>query len=89
MVEITDGDEIKRTLTASDGSFVIEEIRPGRWTLVIPPEHLPDGHVIADGPLLVVLSPGAEETVEIHVSPKERPLHIIEEGGTLREQAPR
>ena len=88
MIELTDGDEIKRSLTARDGSFAIEEIRPGRWTLVIPSEHLPDHHTVADGEILFVLSPGEEETVEIRVIPRERPVHIIEEGGTLREQAP-
>jgi len=88
MIELTDGDEIKRTLTASDGSFVIEEIRPGRWTLLIPPEHLPEQHTVAGGALLVLLGPGADETVEIRVSPRERPLHIIKEGGTLRERTP-
>jgi hypothetical protein len=65
---------------------MMEEIRPGRWRLIIPSEHLPDQHTVADGDLLVILGPGAEETVEIRVIPRERPLHIIEDGGTLREQ---
>ena len=88
MIELTDGDEIKRCLTASDGSFTIEEIRPGRWMLAIPSGLLPENHTVANGEIRFALGPGAEETVEVRVIPRERSLHIIEDGGTLREETP-
>ena len=86
VVELTDGDEIKRSLTAGDGSFAIEEIRPGRWTLAIPSENLPDQHTVQSGEIHLVLEPGGEAAVAIRVIPRERTVHIIEDGGTLTEQ---
>jgi hypothetical protein len=84
MIELTDGYEVRRALTARDGSFSVEELRPGTWTLAIPAEHLPEHHIV-DGDVHLHLQPGAEETVAIQIVPRERPLHIIKEGGILTE----
>jgi hypothetical protein len=87
MIELSDGDETRRLLTASDGSFRMEELRPGRWTMVVPLKHLPEYHRVDNGEIRFHLTPGGEETVAVRVVPRERPVRIIEDGGTLFEEA--
>jgi hypothetical protein len=86
MVELTDGYEVRRTLTATDGSFSMEELRPGIWTLAIPAQSLPENHAVAESDIRVHFEPGAEETLAVRIVPRERPLRIIEDGGTLIER---
>jgi hypothetical protein len=86
MIELTDGDETKRILTARDGTFAAHELRPGRWTLVIPLEHLPEYHRVDNTDLRFTLKPGQTEHVSIRIVPKDRPVMILEDGGTLTEE---
>jgi hypothetical protein len=86
LIELADGDETKHILTARDGTFRAEELRPGRWTLTIAPEHLPEHCMVDNADLRFTLEPGGTATALVRVIPKARPLRILEEGGTLTEQ---
>jgi hypothetical protein len=87
LIELTDGEETKRLLTAGDGSFSVHELRPGRWTFVIPPEHLPEHCSVENPDMHFTLQPGEAHTVSIRIIPRERPIRILEDGGTLIEEA--
>lgn len=86
LVEITNGSEIKRRVTDGKGYFSFEELRPGKWILKIYDDNLPGYHYLEKDIFEFELKPADKEEVIVKVLPKERPIHIIEEGGTLEEE---
>ncbi len=86
LVEITNGSEIKRRVTDGKGRFRFEELRPGKWTLKIYDDNLPEYHYFEEDTFEFELKPGEEKEALVRVLPKKRLIRLIDEGGTLVEE---
>lgn len=80
LIELTDGTEILREVTNSNGVFSFKDIRPGRWTLKVDDNNLPPHHHIEQKELCFELKPKEEKKIIIKVFPQLRPVQIIETG---------
>ena len=82
---MTDGRQTLRRVTDEKGRFWFEELQPGRWTLKVDKERLPEYHYCEREQFDFELSPGGGETLDIRVLPRKRTVRIIQEGGTLKD----
>lgn len=86
LIELTNGKETLRRLSNSDGSFGFERIRPGKWTLKVYEDGLPEYHYLEKGLYEFDLKPGENTEVLIKVLPKVRRIRIMKEGGAVQEE---
>ena len=89
LVEIKKDDEVFRRVTNEKGEFAFEELRPGKWTVKLYPQNLPEHHRFEKETFEIELRPGERFTQKIYVFPKKRRIQILEEGGTLIEEKAR
>jgi hypothetical protein len=87
VVELRDDSEVRRIVTDNQGRFVFDQIRPGRWTLKIDSESLPEYHYFEKEIYEVELEPGQKSEIFIKVLPKKRRINIIAEPQTLIEES--
>jgi hypothetical protein len=73
-------DEIFHALTDEDGRFVFEGLRPGKCTLKVYDNNLPELHAFERDTFEFELKPGSQEKIEIKVFPIIRPIQIIQQG---------
>jgi hypothetical protein len=83
IVELRNNSEIKRDLTDSRGHFEFQQLRPGKWTLKIYSDNLPEYHYLEKDTLEVELKPGQRIEIDAKVLPKKRRIRIIAEPQTL------
>ncbi len=83
LVELSNGDEVIRTLTNYKGEFTFTGVRPGHWKLKAYDHNLPDYHYLEAGEMDLELQPSATARVLLRVLPRLRPVRIIDEG-TIR-----
>jgi hypothetical protein len=86
LVQMSNGEETRHFLTSGDGTFAAADLRPGVWTITIPPDCLPSHHVVADDSPTLDMRPGSSEAIAIRIIPVERPVRMLKEGGTIREE---
>ena len=86
VVELSDGSEVLRCMTDANGRFNFGGLRPGKWALKAHGSALPDHHHLAPQEIDVTLAPQQAETVLLRVVPTRRPIRVIQNGGTLREE---
>jgi len=86
LLEITNGTEVKRRVTDSQGGFEFEALVPGKWTLTADSSELPQYHYYEKDTFEFELKPGDSKEVLIKILPKRRPVRIIEEGGVIKEE---
>lgn len=79
-LELQCGGETVRVLTDSRGRFSCNDLRPGVWTLYVPPTALPPFHKLAVETYTVDLKPGANEEIAILVVPIVRTITVVDEG---------
>jgi hypothetical protein len=87
LVELSNGDEVIRTLTNYKGEFTFSGVRPGHWKLKAYDHNLPDYHYLEAGEMDLELQPSATAHVLLRVLPRLRPVKIIDEG-KIRSDAP-
>jgi hypothetical protein len=80
LVEITEGEEVLRQLTDEKGGFSFEDIRPGEWKLKVYDHDLPIHHSLEQEEFQIDLKPGEEKEVTARVTPRLRPIQIIDQG---------
>ncbi len=86
IVELKDSSEIRRILTDRQGRFEFKELRPGKWTLKIYCDNLPEYHYFEKDTFEVELKPGQGTEISAKLLPKKRRIRIIAEPQTLLEQ---
>jgi hypothetical protein len=69
--------KVLRRLTDARGRFTFAGLPPGRWTLSIPPEALPEHHQLQSGRLPLDVAPDDTLEAELRVVPQRRSLHIV------------
>ncbi len=83
LVELTDGKQVLRQVTGSDGTVVFEHLRPGKWTLRVYQNNLPAHHVIETPETEIKLEPGQSHQSLVRVVPKVRRIIFIDEGSIV------
>jgi hypothetical protein len=78
IVELSDGTEVRRKLTNSNGDFSFEEVRPGAYTLRIAGGRIPSYHTIEPESLEFELSHGEKKYAEFRIMQERRVIKIIE-----------
>ena len=86
IIELRSSSEIRRTVTDNQGRFEFEELRPGKWTLKINSENLPEYHYLEKDTFELELKPGQRVEISAKVLPKKRRIQIIAEPKTLLEE---
>jgi hypothetical protein len=86
LVELTSASEIKRCVTDRKGRFRFEELRPGKWTVRMRRDNLPEYHYFEKDTFEFQLKPGEEKEILVKAVPKKRSIRIIEQGGILLEE---
>lgn len=86
IVELRNSSEVRRAITDNKGCFGFEEIRPGKWTLKIYSDNLPEYHFFEKDTLELELKPGQRREISAKVLPKKRRIQIIAEPQTILEE---
>lgn len=86
VIELRDSSEVKRIVTDNQGYFAFDQVRPGRWTLKIDSDNLPEYYYFENGIFELELKPGQKMEIFIKVLPKKRRIRIIAEPQTLVEE---
>lgn len=86
LVELVNGSEIERRVTDKKGRFEFEELRPGKWTLKIHDNNLPEYYHFEKDTFEFELEPGQKNALLVKVLPMKRHIHLVGEGGTLQEK---
>ena len=79
MLELKSGSEIKRVLTNSNGFFEFLDLQPGKWTLKISKDELPEYHYFEQALYDFNLIPGQNEEILVKVLPQKRRIQILGE----------
>jgi hypothetical protein len=82
LVELTNGREVLRQLTDSDGAVSFDNLRPGKWTLRVHKNNLPPHHLIETPETDLEIGPGQTREVFVRVLPVRRSIRFID-GGTI------
>lgn len=77
------GTPVQRRLANQEGAFVFDHLLPGRWTLRVYADGLPEGYVLRPAEQQVTLAPGEDASVKIAIVPLPREIRFIE-GGSLQ-----
>ncbi len=80
LVELTNGKQVLRQVTDRDGEISFENLRPGKWTLRVYENNLPEHHVIETPAIEMELEPGQSREALVRILPKRRPIRFIDEG---------
>ncbi|MDD5713223.1 MAG: carboxypeptidase-like regulatory domain-containing protein, partial [Smithellaceae bacterium] len=83
IVELRQGDEVKRRLTDSQGRFCFEELRPGKWSLAVEDGKIPGNYYLEQSPCEVTLAPGDREERPLKILPRKRTIQFLQEEGVL------
>ncbi len=87
LVKLQRGKEIKRRVTDRLGRFNFSELSPGEWKLFVQKSGLPEHTFVQQDTIQFFINPGENEEIVIKVLPKKRPIHIIQDGGTILEES--
>jgi hypothetical protein len=80
IVELRAGEECHQQVTDEKGRFLFDGLRPGKYTIKIFDDNLPEFHVFEKDTFEFDLQPGAKEEVTVKVIPVLRPIQIIDQG---------
>lgn len=78
--------ETWRVLTDRKGRFSFDDVRPGKWTLIVHADNLPEYHYLEKDTFEIELAPGEKKEMLIRVLPRKRTIRIIEQGEILLEE---
>jgi len=78
--------EIWRVLTDRKGRFSFDDVRPGKWTLAVYADNLPEYHYLEKDTFEIELAPGEKKEMLVRVLPRKRTIQVIKEGGALIEE---
>jgi len=86
IVELRNSSEVRRAVTDNQGRFEFEEVRPGKWTLKIYSDNLPEYHYLEKDGFELELKPGQRKEIYAKVLPQKRRIRIMTEPQTLLEE---
>lgn len=78
LVELTNGEEILRSVTDHKGAFLFERVRPGKWRLTIDDSALPEYSYLESAETEFELKSAEKKVVTVKVLPRERRIKLIQ-----------
>lgn len=81
VIELRRGDEVVRRRTDERGSFLVQGLAPGIWTLSVVQSSLPEQHAADRPERQLHLEAGVEEAVLIAIRPRMRRIQMLEGDG--------
>ena len=82
-MELRNGNETLRQVTDRDGEVAFENLRPGKWTMRVYQNNLPDHHAIETPETHMELEPGQSAEAVVRVLPKFRRVQLIDAGAIV------
>jgi protocatechuate 3,4-dioxygenase beta subunit len=82
-------DETIRQLTDNEGEFSFEDLRPGKWELIIDDSHVPDYNEIEINHILFYLKPEDSEKRLIRILPRRRKIQFLDKNESIIQEKPR
>ena len=82
LIEVRQGDVVRRTESDERGYFAFDRLLPGEWTVTIDDHSLPERHRLERKEFVVQLAAGSVEHLEARALPIVHPIKIIG-GGSL------
>ncbi len=83
LVEIKEDGKVQRRITDSEGRFVFEGLRSGRWTVKLYKYNLPEHYRFEKDTFEIKLRPGEKKEILVKVVPRKRKIRFLEKGGTI------
>lgn len=77
LVTLTHGDTILRRLTDSQGRVRLGGLIPGRWTVAVAADTLPEGHSVSALEQRIDVAPGGAAAVEFALTPIVREIKML------------
>jgi hypothetical protein len=77
-LELTQGAEVRRTVSNSRGEFAFTDLRPGAWRLTIVGDDLPEFSYLEGDSAIVSVTPGQRARAEMRVLPRRRKITIVQ-----------
>ncbi|MBN2735875.1 MAG: hypothetical protein JXR70_02765 [Spirochaetales bacterium] len=78
LLELSNGKEIKRRVSDSNGRFIFEELYSGSWSLTILAGHLPEYHYYEKQNFSIDLNLDDHREIEVRVLPEKRGIEMID-----------
>ena len=82
LVELTNGRQVLRQVTDRDGDVSFDDLRPGKWTMRVYDNNLPEHHVVETPEIEIEVEPGQTREALVRILPKRRPIRFID-GGSI------
>lgn len=73
----------RRTVSRDDGTFSMDALPPGIWTVTILPENLPEGSVVRESSFELNIAPGETAEVMFQIMPIVRDIQFQNQGEIL------
>ena len=89
MIRLERDDETLRRLTDRRGEFSFEDLRPGKWKLIIDESNLPAYNQVEYNNIQFDLKPGDSETQLIRILPKRRKIQFLDRNDSIIQEKPR
>lgn len=80
LIELTNGDEQRRTLSRRGGAFLFEGLAPGPWQLRVYEHNLPARSVLENGNRALHVEAGQTHELKVRILPRQQRIRIIDEG---------
>lgn len=80
LVELTNGKQVLRQVTDRDGEVSFDHLRPGKWTLRLYENNVPEHYAIETPEIELDVEPGQSREVLVRILRKHRPIRLIDEG---------
>ena len=81
LVELSSGSDVVRRTTDSNGAFLFEGLRPGKWRFRVYEETLPPYQVLETPDPDVTLAAGNTLHIQVRVKPLARQIQMVDDGG--------
>ncbi len=88
LLELSNGETLKRVFTDKSGKFKFSHVQPGTWTVSLLDARIPKYHFIESTTGQFEIQPGQTERTEFKIIPEIRTVMIVEDELILTEEPP-
>ena len=89
VIRLESDDETLRRLTDRQGEFSFDDLRPGKWKLVVDASNLPAYNQVEFNEMQFDLKPGDSEKQLIRILPRRRKIQFLDNNESIIQEKPR
>jgi hypothetical protein len=89
VIRLERDDETLRRLTDRQGEFSFDDLRPGKWKLVVDDSNLPAYNQVEFNEIQFDLKPGDSEKQLIRILPRRRKIQFLDKNESIIQEKPR